>query len=63
MQTVSRPEGSELFLGSNNGDDPILVYCFSLPPNYTNSQWHLTASRSEQKILKFFCKHKKKIHN
>ena len=37
--------------GSNNDDNPILVYCFNLPPNSANSQWHLAVSRLEQKLL------------
>ena len=59
IKTNSLPWLWVLFLGSNNDDDPILIYCFSLTPNFMNSQWHLTVSRLEQKILKFFCKHKK----
>ena len=43
-----------LFLGSNNDKDLILVYCYSLPPHSTNSQWHLTVSCPEQKYFNSF---------
>ena len=50
-KTSSMPWLWVLFLGSNNDDDPIMVYCFNLPQNSTNSQWHLAVSHLEQKLL------------
>ena len=46
------------FLGSNN-DDPILVYCFNLPLNSTNSQWHLAVPHWNKNYINYFVNKKK----